>query len=174
MIKLIPSIAVALVSLVALSGCASQLDSVKGEYRLPLLNSSPEQVCSAAQRQVVVSDLMLSDGILLQQSATRIHAARHHRWSGSLEQQLQQSVQRVLSEPHCNGELVIQVMDFYGDDEGNAVVTGHWLYRQDDTQIEQTFSQRQPLTNDGYEALVMALNQAWSDTLEQIKSAIPN
>jgi uncharacterized lipoprotein YmbA len=170
MIKLIPS--VALVFLIALNGCASQPEGVKGEYRLPLLNSSPEQVCNAAQRQVVVSDLMLSDGILLQQSATRINAARQHRWSGSLEQQLQQSAQRVLSKPHCNGELVIQVMDFYGDNEGNAVVSGHWQYRYDDALIEQTFSQRQPLTSDGYEALVIALNQAWSDTLKQINDVM--
>ena len=167
-------LSIALVTVMTLAGCASDAARTVGEYRLPLLNADVEQVCSAAQRQVVVSDLMLSQGILLQQSPTRIHAARQHRWSGSLEQQLQQSVQRVLSEPHCDGELVVQVMDFYGDDQGNAVVSGHWRYRRGDTVIEQTFSQRQALATDGYDALVVALDQAWAETLTQIKNAIPN
>lgn len=174
MIKSLLCIAVTAITLLVLSGCASNVSQPVGEYRLPVLNSSPEQVCSAAQRQVVVSDLMLSQGILLQQSATRIHAARQHRWSGSLEQQLQQSAQRMLSEPHCDGNVVIHVMDFYGDDKGNAVVSGHWQFNLGDTAIERTFSQRQPLTTDGYEGLVLALDQAWSQTLTQIKSAIPN
>lgn len=174
MTKFISSPAVAVAALLLLNGCTSDPRPTVGEYRLPLLNNLPEHVCHAAERQVMVSDLMLSQGILVQQSATRIHAARQHRWSGSLEQQLKQSAQRVLSADGCSGKVLIQVMDFYGDDQGHAVVSGHWRFQQGDRVIARTFSHRQPLATDGYDALVMALNQAWTDTLMEIKNAIPN
>lgn len=157
-----------------LTACASGPTAVQSEYRLPVLNHTSERYCSASSRQVVVSPLMLSNGILLQRSATQIHAARHHRWAGSLAQQLQQSAQRLLSQPHCEGTVVIRVMDFYGDDDGNAVVSGEWQYRRGDNLITDTFSYRQPLSRDGYDALVEALNEAWRNTLIDIRNAIPN
>ncbi|AVJ55450.1 hypothetical protein C5610_03505 [Idiomarina sp. OT37-5b] len=157
-----------------LSACGSVPQTQRSDYRLPILNQATERFCPASARQVVVSDLMLSDGILLQRSETRIHAARNHRWSGSLEQQLQQSAQRVLNQPHCDGQLVITVMDFYGDNQGHAVVSGHWHYQQGEQQLSGSFHQRQALQQDGYDALVSALNRAWSKTLSDIKSAIPN
>ena len=67
-----------------LSACGSVPQTQRSDYRLPILNQVTERFCPASARQVVVIDLMLSDGILLQRSETRIHAARNHRWSGSL------------------------------------------------------------------------------------------
>lgn len=157
-----------------LAACSSSTPQQQSDYRLPLLNQPSERFCSVNSRQVVVSDLMLSEGILLQRSATQIHAARHHRWSGSLEQQLQQSAQRQLSQPHCEGTVVIRVMDFYGDDQGNAVVSGHWQYRHQDQLLDGTFHHQQPLASDGYDALVQALNDAWRRSLTEIRNAIPN
>lgn len=170
---LMTRLAVATLTLL-LTACASRPTPVQGDYRLPVLNQPSDRYCSASSRRVIVSELMLSDGILLQRSATQIHAARHHRWSGSLAQQLQQSAQRVLSQPHCEGTVVVRVMDFYGDDDGHAVVSGDWQYRQGDKVMTDTFSYRQPLTDDGYDALVEALNRAWLDSLITIRNAIPN
>lgn len=169
-IKLLTVLSVGLL----VSACVSGPTGRPSEYRLPVLNQTSEHYCSGGSRQVMVSELMRSDGILLQRSATQIHAARHHRWQGSVAQQLQQSAQRLLSQPHCEGTLVIRVMDFYGDDDGNAVVSGEWQYRRGDTMLADSFSHRQPLTQDGYDALVEALNLAWRNTLNDIRTAIPN
>ena len=66
---------------------------------------------------------------------------------------------------------MIKVMDFYGDN--HAVVSGHWHYQQGEQQLSGSFHQRQALQQDGYDALVSALNRAWSTTLTDIKSAVP-
>lgn len=175
---LVRSVLMVAVSL-GLAACSSA-PMQHSDYRLPILNSTTNGYCQAADYRVVVSDLMLSDGLLLQRSDTQIHAARHHRWSGSLEQQLQQSVQRVFGDTQCAGQLTVTVMDFYGNNQGQAVVAGHWQYvsshveQQADsptTTLRGSFNQRQPLKQDGYDGLVNALNQAWRQSLQGIKTA---
>lgn len=165
---------VALVSAVLLSACAQSPSVKRSEYRLPVLNQPFDTLCSAEARHVMVSDLMLSSGILLQQSRTTVQAARYHRWNGSLEQQLQQSAQRQLSEPHCEGTVTINVTDFWGDNKGNALVAGHWVYSNGDDVLQGAFYKKQPLQHDGYASLVEALNQGWLSALNDVKSAIPN
>ncbi|MGM0526640.1 MAG: PqiC family protein [Pseudomonadota bacterium] len=157
-----------------LTGCSSVGASESSQdYRLPLLNHEVERFCSVSSRQVRVSDLMLSDGILLQRSNTKIHSARYHRWGGSLEQQLQQSLQREVTGEDCQGQLVVTVMDFYGDNNGNAVVSGHWQYQHEQQSLlEQSFYHKRALSDDGYDALVEALNSAWTDALAEIKQQL--
>lgn len=166
--------AAVLAPVMLLSGCSAPATEQPRDYRLPVLNQPVDEFCPASARQVVVNDLMLSDGLLLQRSNTRIHAARYHRWSGSLEHQLQQTAQRLLNVNGCAGELTLTVMDFYGDNQGQAVVGGHWQYRLNGQQQGDSFYHRQALASDGYDALVEALNQAWVQSLEDIKSATAN
>ncbi|RUO77121.1 PqiC family protein [Idiomarina seosinensis] len=166
-------VALVAISCTALVGCSNTAAQQTNDYRLPLLNQQAERFCSINSRQVRVSDLMLSDGILLQRSNTQIHAARYHRWGGSLEQQLQQSLQRHVTTNDCAGQLRVTVMDFYGDNDGNAVVSGHWEYQyEQQSAIEQSFYYKQELSEDGYDALVEALNSAWLKALTDIKQQL--
>ncbi|WP_404402123.1 ABC-type transport auxiliary lipoprotein family protein [Idiomarina seosinensis] len=174
MIKKPVFVTASLLTVALLSGCSAPATEQPRDYRLPLLNQSVTEFCPASQRRVVVNDLMLSNGLLLQRSNTRIHAARYHRWSGSLEQQLQQSAQRLLTDKGCAGELTIRVMDFYGDNQGHGVVSGHWDYRVNGQLQSDSFYHRQPLAGDGYDALVEALNSAWLESLTTIKNATAN
>lgn len=156
-----------------ITGCSSNSYEVT-QYRLPHLSQSAEALCLANKRPVFVGDSAAKPGLQLQQDETRWHSARQHRWSTPLAHQLQRSAQRLLLTDDCAGKLTIWVDDFYGSNDSRAVVAGHWQYQSADAQIvlEGAFTEKVPLRNDGYPALVNALDTAWLNVMDTISLGV--
>ncbi|EAQ31069.1 MULTISPECIES: PqiC family protein [Idiomarina] len=148
-------------------------DQVK-HYRLPHLNQSSNGYCDAQSRRVRIDAGIGQDGVMVQKSDLLMVEAKNNRWLGGLDSQLQNSLQRRLTE-QCGQTLQLSLMQFYGNNQGEAVVAGYWHYRAESNDVlSGHFEQRIPLSSDGYDGLVRALDRAWLASLDEIEQAINN
>ncbi|WP_198674504.1 PqiC family protein [Idiomarina tyrosinivorans] len=150
-----------------IGACSSQPTKVE-YYRLPSLNPAPQHLCSDAAVQLQLSPYLQTSGIFFQLSRSQWQAAKRHRWVMPLAEQLKRIAQRQAS---CEGELRLVVTDFYADNRQHAVVAGSWKYRASASSEWQQgpFYAREALANDGYPALIDALDNAWQRALTEIQ-----
>ncbi|EKE83887.1 PqiC family protein [Idiomarina xiamenensis] len=155
--------------IVLLSACASQ-PQPQQRYRLPHLATASDFHCTSGQRQVQVSGFLNRSGLVLQTSDNQWHTARQHLWIEPLQVQLQESLARmqVRGDEACQQPLLLTITAFYGDADGQAVVAGYWQSGQERGEFYQT----QALADDGYDALVTALDQAWTETLTDLMATL--
>lgn len=166
-----------LTSLLALlAGCASSV-TPPARYMLP---ATPITSPAAGERTLQIRTPRLAhyldvDGVVMQLDDITLVEAREHQWAEALGRQLERSLRGRLSqelprvrvvraEGAASGAptLTLEVDQFQGRYDGNAVASGQWQLRGADNQLLalESFSVETELDQDGYPALVRALGQS--------------
>ncbi len=175
-----------------LTACSSQTN--KTYYQLPDVyqGSVPEQVSvtqSAKKPQIWVQPIRLSNmlvnaGIVYQTTDINYTVANQHLWINPLDQQLQQNLISgltkalpgtvVANQPVEDNlaKLTVTVNYFQGRYDGQVIISGDWIYTENNKVINQPFSLVLTQTEDGYPALVRTLGQGWEQVVSDIAKAI--
>lgn len=174
---------------VLVSACASSV-TPPARYMLPSdqLVSTPNQpegtLILSAPRLAHYLDV---DGIVMQLDDITLNAAREHQWAEGLDRQLERRMRANLSQAlptlriiRSEGEqpdaltLRLTIDQFQGRFDGVAVTSGQWqlLNGQGTLLAMENFYAETKLEEDGYPALVRALNNSWDQAAELIASQI--
>ncbi|MBR9856776.1 MAG: membrane integrity-associated transporter subunit PqiC [Gammaproteobacteria bacterium] len=186
---LLPGLVLSL--LLGLSGCAGS-DSAPSSYLLP--STAPAQqyphALAITVAPVGIAGHLDSDGIVMQLNDIEVYQARQHLWAEDLGKQLQQQLQQRLTlslpraqvvnkgQPILDGvpvrDIRIQVGRFQGHHDGMALAEGQWQLLDGSGRLlkQAGFRVEQPLTDDGYPALVRALAGAWDRVADQLAAEI--
>lgn len=177
-----PAIGVLVLSL--LSACAGDSLAVN-RYMLPRADGAiPACASSKPYLQVMpprLSGLVDRNGLVMQTSEIQLHEANAHQWAEDLAAQLQRAMQRSLSQHSENWcvvansrpsatQLKIQVQQFQGRFDGQAIVSGQWQIIGADGNLQggQNFWLSEALQAEGYKALVYSLSSAWQRLAVQV------
>ncbi|MCH2558843.1 MAG: ABC-type transport auxiliary lipoprotein family protein [Alcanivorax sp.] len=172
-----PALALPLLGLLlALAGCAGTPATGERQYLLPA--ASQPATGATLMVRVHVAGYLDQGGLVLETGATTLSTARAHRWAEPLGDQLERALVQALPAP-ASGTLTVRVTRFQGTADGDARVSGDWRFygsnresgesRGDDgRRIEGVFDVRRPLQRDGYEELVLRLNDAWTAVAAEI------
>ncbi len=116
-------------------------------------------------------------GIVTEQSEQEIYTARYHRWAEDIGLGITRTLQSDLSRtnprvrfdnsysailPDWQYRIHIQVDQFNGSMDGNAIFAGYWRIEDinsDKITTARHFLLQQPMSGQGYEKLVSALRQ---------------
>lgn len=175
-----------------LTACSSQTN--KTYYQLPDVYQGgvPEQVSvtqSAKKPQIWVQPIRLSNmlvnaGIVYQTTDINYTVANQHLWINPLDQQLQQNLISgltkalpgtvVANQPVEDNlaKLTVTVNYFQGRYDGQVIISGDWIYTENNKVINQPFSLVLTQTEDGYPALVRTLGQGWEQVVSDIAKVI--
>ncbi len=175
-----------------LTACSSQTN--KTYYQLPDVYQGgvSEQVSvtqSAKKPQIWVQPIRLSNmlvnaGIVYQTTDINYTVANQHLWINPLDQQLQQNLISGLTKALPDtvvanqpvednlAKLTVTVNYFQGRYDGQVIISGDWIYTENNKVINQPFSLVLTQTEDGYPALVRTLGQGWEQVVSDIAKAI--
>ena len=159
-------------TLLLLQSCSHAPPPAQPGYLLPGASHSGH---SPATIQVQLAGYLNQGGIVLQLSDTEIHVARQHRWAEPLGVQLQRALQGPLDTLPDDATLTVRLSRFHGQqqqDGDSAVISGDWEYQQGENRQQGEIQWQTPLEQDGYAALVKALDQGWQDTAQSILQAL--
>ena len=171
-----------------LTACSSGGES-KSYYQLPLEPNSVRSTVSQGSHQlwidqVSVADYLAGSGVVYQTSDVQYEIASNNLWASPLDQQLKTSLVAnlsarlpgwvVASQPLGSEQdtLSITVTGFHGRYDGRAVVSGEWLLNRQGKLIKQPFHIELKQDEDGYDALVKVLAQAWQKEATNIATAL--
>ncbi|ROP58939.1 hypothetical protein EDF81_1722 [Enterobacter sp. BIGb0383] len=171
-----------------LSACSSGGES-KSYYQLPLVQSSVQSSASQGSRQlwidqVAVADYLAGNGVVYQTSDVQYEIATNNLWASPLDQQLKNTLVAnlsrqlagwvVASQPLGNDQdtLSITVTGFHGRYDGRAVVSGEWLLNHQGRLTKQPFHIELKQDQDGYDALVKVLAEAWQKEAANIATEL--
>ncbi|WP_251978207.1 PqiC family protein [Salinicola avicenniae] len=163
-----------------LTGCAGST-STASRYTLPEPSAALAQTDAnptVRQLQVMpvdVASYLDQEGIVMQLSDIELTTANQNLWAedlgNQLSRRLRQTLAMFLPETTILGpgapatdalRLAVDVDQFQGRYDGQAVISGEWQLQQGNRLVEQRhFAVLEPLEDDGYPALVRALGQAW-------------
>lgn len=175
----------------ALAGCAAQ-STPTNRYTLPKADSPQQagepssQAATLAIGPVEVASYLDQEGIVMQTSDIELNAANQNLWAEALGQQLTRRLRQslaanlpdivVLNTAHSEAgaqRLTLSVDQFQGRYDGQAVASGEWqLHDGNDLVAQRHFEVAQPLSDDGYPALVRTLGDVWNDVARQIAEDI--
>nr|WP_042392475.1 membrane integrity-associated transporter subunit PqiC [Pseudescherichia vulneris] len=166
-----------------LSACSSGSEEPR-YYQLP---SNPQPVTASAgmmaasqgQRQlwieqVSVPDYLAGNGVVYQTSDVQYVIANNNLWASPLDQQLRTSLVAnlsrnlpgwvVASQPMGSDQdtLNVTVTGFHGRYDGHVIVSGEWLLNHQGTLIKRPFHVEMTQPQDGYDAMVKVLGEAWA------------
>mgnify|MGYP000052992849 CR=1 FL=1 len=148
-------------------------------YQLPAATSA--NIASDAAKSFYVAPVEVATylngrGLVLQLSEIELSMARQHLWAEPLAQQVQRQLREQLASQllykarlsaiAADVVVYVQLDRFHGTHDGQAVISGR--YQLSSHAASEAFSLQVPLEEDGYPALVKALNQG----LEQLSSKI--
>lgn len=184
-----------LLGMLMLSGCGST--PVTHQYTLPqhtLVTSAAST--STSKPGVIVMPVQLAghlqvNGIVFQTSPIEVNEARNNLWADALSSQLDRALYQALSSRlHAvtlmSGDsadvpayyVSLQLDQFQGRYDGKAVVSGQYRIMNANHRVIQqnAFSYAEPLAQDGYAALVDALDrgvQQLADNITQQLDTLP-
>lgn len=174
-----------------LSACSSGSEGPR-YYQLPNNQLSNAQLSQAAapqsmmatnpgqgQRQlwveqVSVPDYLAGNGVVYQTSDVQYVIANNNLWASPLDQQLRTSLVAnlsrnlpgwvVASQPMGSDQdtLNVTVTGFHGRYDGHVIVSGEWLLNHQGTLIKRPFHVEMTQPQDGYDAMVKVLGEAWA------------
>ncbi|WP_313448052.1 membrane integrity-associated transporter subunit PqiC [Pseudescherichia sp.] len=174
-----------------LSACSSGSEEPR-YYQLPNNQLSNAQLSQAAasqsmmatnpgqaQRQlwveqVSVPDYLAGNGVVYQTSDVQYVIANNNLWASPLDQQLRTSLVAnlsrnlpgwvVASQPMGSDQdtLNVTVTGFHGRYDGHVIVSGEWLLNHQGTLIKRPFHVEMTQPQDGYDAMVKVLGEAWA------------
>ena len=171
----------------ALTGCAAQ-STPTNRYTLPQTDSPQQasepspQAATLAVGPVEVASYLDQEGIVMQTSDIELNAANQNLWAESLGQQLTRRLRQSLAADLPNvvvqntsrseagtQRLTLSVDQFQGRYDGQAVASGEWqLHEGNELLAQRHFEVSQPLSDDGYPALVRTLGAVWNEVARQI------
>jgi hypothetical protein len=155
-------------------GCGGQTPELK-QYLLRA--DPPEQTGELAPASTGIGDLTVASyiddpGLVLESSNGEVRVARHHQWAEPLRESLRAYLANEIAT--ASGRVIsghkhkasswkrsidIHIDQLHGKKDGNATLVAHWAV-VDTTKLrllaEKHFSDTEPLSGDGYEALVRA------------------
>ncbi|BBG28807.1 PqiC family protein [Zymobacter palmae] len=179
-----------------LAGCGSSPVATH-QYTLPqhpLVTPQAASVAPAKQGALIMpvqlAGQLQVNGIVFQTSPVEVNEARNNLWADTLSSQLDRSLYQALSNRTRTVSLMtgdsadvpsyyvtVQINQFQGRYDGKAIVSG--LYRILDAERriirQHAFSYEEPLAQDGYAALVDALDrnvQQLADNIAQQLDAL--
>ncbi|SNY53374.1 hypothetical protein SAMN06297280_2391 [Arsukibacterium tuosuense] len=170
-----------IVFFIGLSACSSAPPVTYYQLTMPV----PEQTNSVAQsvaktqlqlQPVKVANYLNGAGLVMERSDVELVIASRNLWADALDQQLyrllaEQLQARLpafqLAPASGAGDLQLQltVDRFHAQANGVAIISGHYTLGSGGKHATQAFSYQQPLTADGYPALVNALSLGWQQVI---------
>lgn len=160
-----------------LVGCAAQPTPQYYALTLPSQSTVSDPARQGPLLQVqnlTLPDYLAQAGIAYQEDDIQLTLANQARWAEPLDRQLgtlllaqlEQDLPQVqLLGPEERGEawrLSLFVDAFQGRFDGQAVISGRWVLQGPQEQRHAgRFNQLEPLSEDGYPALVRALQKGW-------------
>lgn len=179
----------ALLSSLLLSACASNV-SPPARYVLP--SDQPPTAPPIPKAELSLSAVRLAhyldvEGIIMQLDDIEMREARDHQWAEGLDRQLARNlrddlatalneVQVVNGNAGSDDALTLQldVDAFHGRHDGYAVASGQWQLRSAQNTLLHLdrFQAQTALTDDGYPALVRALDQNWASVARDIATTL--
>ena len=178
-----------IVGALLLTACSSGVEN-KSYYQLPLATQNGGQsTASQGNRllwveQVAVPDYLAGNGVVYQTSDVQYVIASNNLWASPLDQQLRNTLVAnlgsqlpgwvVASQPLGTDQdtLNVTVTGFHGRYDGNVVVSGEWLLKHQGQLIKRPFNIVLRQEQDGYDAMVKTLAQAWSQEAAAIASEL--
>lgn len=184
----------ALLGVLLLSGCSST--PATHQYTLPQHALTLSQI-AAPRPGVLVMPVQLAghlqvNGIVFQTSPIEVNEARNNVWADALSNQLDRALYQALSNRLHTANLipgdssdaptyyvVIQLNQFQGRYDGKAIVSGQYRVMNAERRVirQSAFSYTEPLAQDGYSALVDALDkgvQQLADNITQQLDTLPH
>ncbi|WNL37512.1 ABC-type transport auxiliary lipoprotein family protein [Halomonas sp. PAMB 3232] len=172
-----------------LGGCASSV-TPPARYMLPATPIATPATPTERTLQVrapKLSHYLDVDGIVMQLDDITLNAAREHQWAEELGRQLERGLRARLSQELPLVQVVgaqgrqndaltlsLEVDQFQGRYDGNAVASGQWQLRGAGNELLalESFNAETELREDGYPALVRALGQSLDQVARDIAREI--
>ena len=177
-----------LAAVMLLSACSSTEETTW--YQLPASNAPVAHSTPANSQhllwveQVAVPDYLAGNGVVYQTTDVQYVIANNNLWASPLDQQLrttlvanlsQQLPGWVVSSQPLGSEqdtLNVAVNGFHGRYDGRVIVSGEWLLKHQGQLIKRPFNIVLRQEQDGYDAMVKTLAQAWSQEAAAIASEL--
>lgn len=170
-----------------LAACSSTEN--KTYYQLPQATGTVQNSASANQRllwveQVSIPDFLAGSGVVYQTSDVQYVIASNNLWASPLDQQLRTTLVAnlsnqlpgwvVSSQPLGSDQdtLNVSVNGFHGRYDGKVIVSGEWLLNHQGQLTKRPFHIELAQQQDGYDAMVKVLAQAWSQEATSIAQTI--
>lgn len=177
-----------LAAVLLLSACSSSEN--KTYYQLPVAHSAAAQSTFMQEsrrlwvEQVAIPDYLAGSGVVYQTSDVQYVIASNNLWASPLDQQLRTTLVAnlsarmpgwiVASQPLGNDQdtLNVSVSGFHGRYDGRVIVSGEWLLHHQGQLIKRPFNIVLKQPQDGYDAMVTLLAQAWAQEATAIAEEI--
>ena len=154
-----------------------QLSTSQSPRANPAERLQPEY--SLHLQPVMVANYLNGAGLVMQRSDVELVIASRHLWADALDQQmyrllaeqLQARLPVVQLTPVSNAadmRLQLIIDRFHAQDNGVAVISGYYTLLSGDNRATRSFSYQQPLTADGYPAMVSALSAGWQQLVDDL------
>ncbi|CBA29724.1 membrane integrity-associated transporter subunit PqiC [Cronobacter turicensis] len=181
--KWLPLVAVAL-----LSACSSTEETTW--YQLPASTAPVAHSASMNSQhllwveQVSVPDYLAGNGVVYQTTDVQYVIASQNLWASPLDQQLRNTLVTnlsatlpgwVVSAQPLGAEqdtLNVNVTGFHGRYDGRVIVSGEWLLKHKGQLIKRPFYTELKQQEDGYDAMVKTLAQAWQQQAKTIADEV--
>ncbi|MDT0635688.1 PqiC family protein [Spectribacter hydrogenooxidans] len=177
-----------MLALPLIAGCATSVPATH-HYLLtgPEADSGvSEGAASLTLAGVSTAAYLQTQGIVIRTTETEVETARHHRWAEPLPEQLRRRIPAHLGRalpriqiftqhaPSAGPRLFVHFDRFNGHFDGAAIVGGTWHLESErgELLVRRHFTVRQPLTDDGYPALISALSAATADVVDDIAGSL--
>ncbi|MDX1678585.1 membrane integrity-associated transporter subunit PqiC [Arsukibacterium sp.] len=132
---------------------------------------------------VRVANYLNGAGLVMQRSDVELLIASRHLWADALDQQLYRLLAEQLpprlpafqlfqGQGSADLKLQLTVDRFYAQANGVAIISGYYTLSSESEQTRHRFSYQQPLTADGYPALVSALSLGWQQLVDELIAQI--
>ncbi|MRS13684.1 membrane integrity-associated transporter subunit PqiC [Enterobacteriaceae bacterium RIT691] len=171
-----------------LSACSSSGDN-KTYYQLPLPQGGAQTTANQGGRmlwveQVTIPDYLAGNGVVYQTSDVQYVIANNNLWASPLDQQLRTTLVAnlsnqlpgwvVASQPLGSDQdtLNVSVSGFHGRYDGTVIVSGEWLLNHQGQLIKRPFHIEVKQQQDGYDAMVKVLAQAWAQEAASIAQSL--
>lgn len=175
-------------AMLVLTACSSSGEN-KTYYQLPLPQSGAQSASNQGNRllwveQVSVPDFLAGNGVVYQTSDVQYVMASNNLWASPLDQQLRTTLVAnlssqlpgwvVASQPLGNNQdsLNVSITGFHGRYDGHVIVSGEWLLNHQGQLIKRPFNIVLNQQQDGYDAMVKLLGQAWSQEAASIAQVV--
>lgn len=178
---------IVLAAVCLLAACSSTEN--KTYYQLPQATGTVQNSASSSQRllwveQVNIPDFLAGSGVVYQTSDVQYVIASNNLWASPLDQQLRTTLVAnlsnqlpgwvVSSQPLGSDQdtLNVSVNGFHGRYDGKVIVSGEWLLNHQGQLTKRPFHIELAQQQDGYDAMVKELAQAWSQEATSIAQTI--
>ncbi|HDG1681146.1 TPA: membrane integrity-associated transporter subunit PqiC [Kluyvera ascorbata] len=178
---------IVLAAVCLLAACSSTEN--KTYYQLPQATGTVQNSASYSQRllwveQVNIPDFLAGSGVVYQTSDVQYVIASNNLWASPLDQQLRTTLVAnlsnqlpgwvVSSQPLGSDQdtLNVSVNGFHGRYDGKVIVSGEWLLNHQGQLTKRPFHIELAQQQDGYDAMVKVLAQAWSQEATSIAQTI--